>query len=383
MVGDRLPLIVVIDDQPETLLGGQVELGLRGRASFEVVHPQDVTVSHLERADLVLVDFLLEHWPERDRFPLAMQPSTGLALAAVLREHVDKSQQDRLTAFALHSGHLEQTRGRVPGRVMEHLVAHLNNLEWAFKKADERRWDQMVALAEAVQQLPRKWPAGNYDRSEEAALSLLALPQDAHWFESARRSVLACQPPIHDLNDGAHGLLFIRWVLHQVMPYPTFLWREEWVAARLRMSVESLRAILHAGGRLSADLEKIKYGGVLKGFAGDRWWRVALENYVWDLTSGQSVDVDTLHGKLRERTQVRFDALAADAGIVCLGEDFAPTGRFIAATDAVRLRPDNWPAFADDAWTSVALASDDPFLGAVVDPNDAPRLLVDSAAADD
>ena len=108
-----LPRVLAVDDQPDDLRA-QLKLGLGDRAIGEVLHPREVELRHLEEADLVLVDYLLTNWPERDAATLAMQPASGLALAVLLREHVDKSQQDRLTAFALHSGHLEQVRGRLP-----------------------------------------------------------------------------------------------------------------------------------------------------------------------------------------------------------------------------------------------------------------------------
>lgn len=369
----KLPKILAIDDEPDALRN-DLNLGLGDRATGDVLHPRDVELRHLLDADLVLVDQVLTDWAERAQACLSMQPVNGLALAAVLREHVDQPQHDRLTAFALHSGHLDQVRGRLPGAAREHLIARLNNLEWAFPKASRDRWNQMVTLAACVQQLPRRWPAGDTRASETEALHLLGLSEEASWFERARRSVLSCQPPLHDLSGGAHGLLFVRWVLHQIMPYPTFLWSADWVAARLRITVASLRKIQEEAGTLAAELNATAYEGVLSGFLGKRWWRSGLEEYVWNLTAGRSVDVDSLHAALRERSNVTLEPLPANASIVCLGPELQPTGEFISATDAVRLRPDQWPTFADDAWTSVELARGDTSLGAAVDPVDEARV---------
>lgn len=380
MLANTLPKILAIDDEPDELRN-ELKLGLGDRAAGDVVHPRDVELRYLEAADLVLVDYVLNDWPERAEASLSMQPANGLALAAVLREHVDQSQQARLTAFALHSGHLDQVRGRLPGPSREHLIARLNNLEWTFPKGSGGRWNQMIIIAGSVQQLPRKWPAGDQRASETEALNLLGLRDDVSWFDRARRSVRGCQPPLHDLSGGAHGLLFVRWILHQIMPYPTFLWGEEWVAARLRITVDSLRKIEQEPGTLATDLEALAYRGVLAEFLGKRWWRGALEEYVWNLTSGRSVDVESLHAALRERTRVTFESLPADASIVCLGPELRPTGKFISATDAVRLRPDQWPTFADDAWTSVELARGDTFLGAAVDPVDEARVAEDEGDA--
>lgn len=368
------PRILVVDDRPDDV-AGEVRLGLGNRARSTVVHPRDVGLQDLEAADLVLVDYLLEEWPERDDVVVGLNPANGIALSVVFREHVDRSENDRLTAFALHSGHLGEVRARLPRSAREHLIARLNNLEWAFSKDSGERWGQMIVLARAVRQLPRKWPAGDYAVSETEALKLLGLAEKAAWFDRARRNVRACQPPIYDLSGGAHGLLFVRWMLHQVMPYPSFLWREEWVAARLRLTMDSLREIVREKSKLGRDLQAMSYRGLLAGFLGPRWWRAALEEYVWNLTNGRSVDVDTLHSALHKRTGVKFKALPADASIVCLDSEFRPTGEFISAENAVRLRPDQWPTFADDAWTSLARAGRDRSLYAVVDPLDETRVV--------
>jgi len=373
MPPDGRPHILAIDDEPDALRS-DLRLGLNDRATADVLHPGEVELGHLASADLVLVDYRLTEWPQRLTVPLALQPATGLALAVVLRDHVDMGLTDRLKAFALHTAHLNEVRGRLPTSVGEHLLARLNNLEWAFQKDRASRWDQMIILAGAVRRLPREWPPGDHTASETEALMLLGLSDDKQWFGRARRNVMVCQPPIHDLIEGAHGLLFVRWLLHQIMPYPTFLWREEWVAARLRITIASLREIVAEGAQLGDALNKLAYRGILAGFVGERWWRAGLEEYVWNLTDGHAIDIDTLHTALRERTRVPFEALSPDASIVCLDGDLRPTGDFIAAEDAVLLRPDQWPAFADEAWTSLERARADTFLRSVVDSNDEGRV---------
>ena len=151
------PSILVVDDEPDTLRD-EMALRMGDRATGNVVHPHDVKISHLEHADLVLVDYRLEKWEERDKqAAISLRPATGTALSALLREHVDRSERDRLTAFALHSGHLEDIQGRLPAVAVQHVIARLNNLEWAFPKTEPRRYDQMISLANAVRQLPRRW----------------------------------------------------------------------------------------------------------------------------------------------------------------------------------------------------------------------------------
>lgn len=64
------PAILVIDDQPEDVRN-VVRIGLGDQATAEIVHQRDTELEHLERADLVLVDYRLEDWPERQHATLA------------------------------------------------------------------------------------------------------------------------------------------------------------------------------------------------------------------------------------------------------------------------------------------------------------------------
>ena len=192
-----------------------------------VVHPHEVELEQLEAADLVLVDYRLEYWPARNAQPISMRPATGMALAAVLREQADRSLEEaksyRLNAFALHTGHLGEIRGRMPSATAEHVLARLNNLEWVFARTTARRYSQIVSLARSVRELPRKWPA---EPREAAALveQLLGMDRDSNWHERCWRDVVDCRAPVYENSSSAQALLLLRWILHEILPYPCFLW---------------------------------------------------------------------------------------------------------------------------------------------------------------
>ena len=339
----------------------------------EVLHPADVEHQHLVDADLVLVDYVLEHWDERDSLKaVSCRPENGLALAALLREHVDRLPGNRPVAFALHTAHLTQAQGRLTlvEASAQHVVARLNNLEWVFPKTDERRHEQMLLLADASRQLPRRWPTGAGESAGHAR-TLLNMDQDASWFVRCWREVRECQPPIHELAGGGHRVLFLRWLLHQILPYPCFLWDAHWVAARLQLRVDVLHRVLAGNSRLALDLRSLRYSGVLHGFLGVRWWRGAVEDYVWDLCEGQ---LGRLREKLSERAEEELTALEMEHPVVCLEANLQPSERFAPAKDAVNLRPDQWPAFADSAWMEIETIRDNPDLRAMVDPLDEYRV---------
>lgn len=366
------PSILVIDDNSDELRH-QVTLGLYNKAETNVIHPNDVEIPDLERADLVLVDYLLDDWQERDTQPTSLSPKTGIALLAVLREQVDQSPNDRLTAFALHTAHLCDIQGRLPSATARHVLARLNNFEWVFPKTEPDRYDQISLLASAVMQLPRTWPQDLED-SISVVRNLLALGEDDQSFERCWRDVLECRVPAHELIVGGHGLLFIRWLLHQVLPYPSFLWEEHWVAARLGCSVDSLRDVLAGNSPLAKDLRSMRYSGILAGFLGDRWWRGVLEDYVWELAGQASAAEPKLRKALNERAEMEIVPIDAKPVMVCLDSKLEPTGRFISPTAAVTLRPDFWPSFADSAFTDIETVQNHPALLSIVDSLDLPRV---------
>ena len=366
------PSILVIDDEPGDLRL-QLDLGLAGRVTANVIHPRDVEMSDLESADLVLVDYRLDSWPERDAQSVSLNPATGMALAVVLREQVDRSKQDKLTAFALHTAHLGDIQGRLPAVTAQHVVARMNNLEWVFSKTDSKRFDQMVSLAQAIRQL-RDCPP---DSNDETSLvkRLLGMENVGGASDRCWRDVVDCRVPMHELATSDYRIPVIRWLLHQVLPYPSFLWAEHWVAARLRISIDALREVLAGNSDLVRDLESMRYSGILAGFLRDRWWRGALEDYVWELAGSHRAEEQRLREALTERAGVTLDPIDANPSVVCVDRGLQPTGQFLSPTTAVTLRPDHWPPFADSAWMDVETVRDDPDLLSMVDPLDRHRVV--------
>ncbi len=370
--GTKRPSILLIDDDPDGLRQ-QSALGLDNIAEPSVLHPHDIETADLERADLILVDYRLEYWKERDAQRPSMRPKTGIALSAMLREQVDQSPRNKLTAFGLLTAHLSDIKGRLPSTTARHVLARLNNLEWVFPKTDGSRYEQMTLLADAVRRIPSNWPP-DLDGSTSQVRRLLALGEGDKSFDRCWRDVQECQVPVHELIGGGHGLLFVRWLLHMVLPYPSFLWEVHWVAARLGCSVGSLRRVIKGSSPLAEDLSTMRYSGILAGFLGDRWWRGVLEDYVWELSGQASGQEHRFWEALNERANGELDPIDTKPAVVCLDASLEPTGLFLTPTTAVTLRPVFWPAFADSASTSIEIAESDPMLQSIVDPLDLYRI---------
>ena len=60
--------------------------------------------------------------------------------------------------------------------------------------------------------------------------------------------------------------------------------------------------------------------------------------------------------------------------VVVLDGSLEPSRTPVPVSQAVRIQPDSWPSFADDAWTTIDAAVADPELRAIVVAADRERL---------
>lgn len=368
------PVILIVDDEADQV-GHSMVLAFTDRATVTVQHPSEIQRKNIEDAQLVLMDYRLDDWPERDTQCAAFDVRTGMALATILREAADEGQAERLTAVALHTGHLAQAGGRLRPPYSRHIVARLNNLEWVFEKTDDQRFDQILQLAEAAKHLGGGWPSASGEAVARAQ-ELLRMDPETEWFDRGWREVRECQPPIHQLAGNPQGVFFLRWLLHQILPYPCFLWDINWVAARLRVRVRDLERLWTSNCDLARDLEKFQYAGILAGFLGPRWWRVAIDDYVWELGGDSSRASGEFESQLRKKAGEDLELVVPHDPVVCLNEDFQPID-VASPQDAVRVRPDYWPPFADAAWMAIDTVRDQKDLAAMVEPLDKYRVESD------
>ena len=370
---NKKPCILVVDDVPDEIRD-TVAAGLGGRAKIVVRHPREIDRSDLSNSDLVLVDYRLAEWPERDALKcISTMPKTGMSLAAILREHVDDSDNhNQVTAFSLHTAHLHEVLGRLQSSTAQHVIARLNNLEWVFPKDEELRFEQMIILAKAIQELQFKWPNTTADSSAKLK-SILELQEDKPWINRCWRDVRDCYSPVYELSTGEHQIQIVRWLLHQVMPYPCFLWDKHWVAARFQIPTNEFCRLVNGENQLAKDLNSMRYSGLLSGFLGERWWRGAIEDYVWNLTTAPNSN-GRLTDALNELVGEELKSVTANPAIVCLDQDLKPKENFSSPSAAVRLQPDHWPAFADPAWIEIEDVKDSPALMAIVDPLDLAKI---------
>lgn len=361
------PFVLHVDDEPDDLRTWQEEVRRQGLLELEVCHPQEIAEASLRNSSLVLVDFRIQHWPERANAPaLALRPPNGLAVLTTLQEAADELDATRARAYALYTAVIQDVARELVHQ--PHIVARAHNLDWIFEKNRvedpvEERARRVAELAAAVSSLPKDWP-GEVSSTATAALHVwLDLQKDVPWSDAAARAVRRCRPPIHEFAEHTLGVGVLRWALHKILPYPTFLLDDAHLAARLRVSLPSLRAASHSEEFVSV-FGSADYKGQLRSFAGRRWWRAGVEHAIFEASADSPGDIRALHEVLKARIP-GLECQAVPRLFAVLGSQFKTKDNLATEEAIVEVRPDDWPPFADEAWALRTDLEDAPELKAV------------------
>ena len=356
-----IPKILVVDDEPEKV---ENSLGIEVApedANLVVRHPQDVTQDDLASCTVVVVDHYLSHWPERDGIQhLTMKPANGFAVAAVIRSQLPIDRPG--PAIAILTGRLIELAGVVPLKAAEHLLAWQHDVEWVFPKGSVVV-PRLIAMSRAVEKLREVGtPPLELDNLTSGWLEL----QDVEWRAVALDHVLQTRPPIHAVSTQTTGASVLRWFLHRVLPYPTFLTDIFWTATRLGVTAEWLEEELQTDNGLSAQLSGCQYSGAFAGFSGPRWWRAGLAHLIAELTYGQPFDRTALQDGVCRVASTEPDFLTEERPVLAVDPKTMEPTRIVEVDLATRINPDGWPVYADDAWASVADANDNPDIADIV-----------------
>lgn len=345
--------ILVIDDEPakaETLL---VRLEQEPGIHANAVTPEQLSSRDLSDVDVVAVDQYLKTWPTRDRQPVGLRPADGIALAAVLRGHLDAHRPSNPAAIVLQTGAITDLAKGLPEATRESLLASQHGLEWVLPIEDTKFASRLSMLATASSELN-----GTRLRDAESLAAWLGL-KGSPWRGLALEQVTACRPPLHTLADMTHGRSLLRWFLHRVLPYPTFLLSDVHAAVALRLTPSEFGQIASGTSDLADRIGECRYLGQLSSFLGRRWWRAGLRTLIDDVTDGWvepaalARSYEALHG-------APVIVLPLTRPVVAIDADEQALETPVDASQAERLLPDGWPPFADEPWASrVALDEDD------------------------
>jgi len=224
---------------------------------------------------------------EGERVVARVVSANGLAVLVTLQERANELDPKRARAYALYTAVIQDVAQYLVHQ--PHIVARSHNLEWIFEKSGAEnpiaaRARRVAELATAVESLPKDWPGDARASATQALHTWLALGNDVQWVEAAAREIRRCRPPIHEFAEHTHGIGVLRWVLHKILPYPTFLLDEAHLAARLRVSLRSLRAVADSS-EFSSRFGTARYTGALASFVGRRWWRAGVEYAIFEATA--------------------------------------------------------------------------------------------------
>ncbi|MFD6635778.1 hypothetical protein ACFWDN_08145 [Micromonospora chalcea] len=354
------PLVLIVDDEDQTPF-----TELLNDCGVDAIYlpPEEVERETLSQATTVVVDQYLDNWLGRDAqaLPLAMQVPDGLSLASVFRSHVEGSggrsgPPDSAVSFVLRTGEVDKIGAGLPASAREHLLAAQYNLEWVFDKSSLSGQGfpsaaiRIAELARATAELPRDWSAGTGD----PGISWLRLPLEARWAEDARWQIEQCRPPQHTVAQRTAGRSWLRWFLHRILPFPTFLIDLKKLALMFGLTTSAMEQVLSSSSALSAMLEDASYGGPLNSFMGPRWWRAGISSLIEQLLEERGMDdeadLTAIAAAAVDAHGDTLEVLEIERPVLELNADYSVLPAPISAYDAVRLQPDDWPPYADEAW---------------------------------
>ncbi|MFO1095256.1 MAG: hypothetical protein U0992_18420 [Planctomycetaceae bacterium] len=358
---DVSPTVLFVDDEQETLTALADQVRSAGANRCEVISPEDLDDDALRSTDLVVVDFTLDAWIDRIETDVPyLMPINGIALSAVLREQCHRLDSAPPTGFALITGKPDAVSS-APGELRPHVIARLSNLEWFFEKQGELELNvqQIIELARAIQGLPAE--LSQQLGTLETLLALLGVQTDVLKDRYAD-AVERCRPPLHHLSQQSGGLILLRWLLHRILPHTCFLIDTSTLAARLRVTPRSLHGELDRASPLLDALSAYKYTGPLANFDGPRWWRSGVEQWLWEITEGQSANADAIYNALFRVGAVGIQSLNVVRPVVTLDKDLRPEQDLSARDDVVALHLDDWPSYAEPAYMRRALLKENSHL---------------------
>lgn len=259
----------------------------------------------------------------------------------------------------LISGHLQRAFGEAVLPQRRHVLAAEHGVDWVAPKSQQgiETGDEIAMLADASKQVRaaiRKIP--DDDATDTLMRRLTALPARQNWTNASLAQI--SRLPMPRLSGSSSGnaadralastRAYLVWMLHRVLPYASFLISDRQAAVRLGITLSGLETLLTAVQETDhvRRLKKIEYQGVLKGFAGRRWWRAGIDLLVWETTNagkGLRVELETLLKDEQAFLTVVDPVVVSDA-------DFIETDQVASSADCVRVMDEHAPPDTLPIW---------------------------------
>ena len=360
------PLILIIDDEPDRSESIRPLIhSHKQEVEVEILHPRNVKDMHLSAASVIVVDHYLDDWEERDGQIPSLRIKDGIALAAALRSQV--SERNPQPAIVIRTARLEDLRGVLPIGTSQHLIAWQYDVEWILPRAnlqsDISEAERLIDIVKAVVDLTTLWSNGI--NVNNLASDWLGLGQQ-NWVDVAVDHVAKTHPPVHSVAMRTHGTSILRWFLHRILPYPTFLVDEWKIATHLGVTQAWLVKELSENSKFRHQLDEFQYKGAFNKFDGRRWWRAGLSYFLNQITNGKPFDPEILQESICSSAYSSPDFLGNFQPVLAINPESMQSTKIVDVDEAVRIVPDGWPTFADDAWALLKDIEEDKHLAQLV-----------------
>lgn len=382
------PDIVYIDDEPQGLIAAAK--ALRAGARFQPYAPPcwpDSAAGVAAQANLWVFDFYNDD-SQRENPALTGVATNGLSVFQQFRLLVG----DARPPAVLVSNHLEQALGSDIRPERRHIIAEQVGVEWVSAKVGRGNdpIKEILALADSVATLralsARLTASDPGQYVAELSTLALKLPRNVSWVQSAVKNVAEWRPPVwvngvqrvesprrasstHPEIRSARDV--IAWLVRQVLPYPSFLVREQHLAVRLGITLKCLAAALKADTLLAKRARRCSYRGILEDFDGPRWWATGVDALSWSLPRDKTARSAAL-AKLVAPIPLR--ELKFTDPVVVSDADLIETNEIAEVSTCVRAADEYFPSQAGPAWVKIINARHDLALARKVKLEDQPDL---------
>jgi hypothetical protein len=366
-------MILVYDDKPD----GIVKKLKEHWPKVHSANPKELDESVVRSADLFVMDYHLGG-SHGDKAEFLKKHMTGMSAVEAIKSFLKSSSSRKRRIFLLYSGKLDDLAEPLPAHGREHIIARNSDFHWALEKGYRGNVDlpafELVSCVRALLDALDRLPSSSSKRTSAVLFrSLLNIPK-LSWGDRAWTMVEEHQPPLSDIMATKDWTLVIKWLLHAILPFPAFLIDSVSLAARLRVTPSSLeKAMENKQSRFARSLINARYTGLLCDFFGPRWWRIGIDQFIWDVTDGRPFDGAILRSKLLDISD-KLKPLNVSDPVRMVDDEFRLTDELVSADDAVQLQTADWPAYVEHPWRRLADVAKKPELRELVIPSHQSRL---------
>lgn len=294
------------------------------------------------------------------------------------------SQPDLFAAEVPAVGPARPLGGDFVGR--EPHIAPVIDVEWLFVKPTGADKPKVIRGMDAIASAQRRArdTFGADGASFDEVVTFLDVPGQVAWRNSALISIERARPPISEgpqhVQTFRGPVAMVRWLLHEVLPFPGNLLSDRELACRLGVGTSAIAQFVQEPATAwAAELGLALYRGPAADLFPRRWWAAGVADAALRLRTRirEGVDAKTA---MTELSGIADFAMLKERDPVAVVDEHLVETSIANAANCVQLRPRGWPAQSDDPWMRVSLARSQPWLRHMVDRSDHALVASDADA---